>query len=270
MANTAHHLLRWVANRASRLRPFCFRSSLRLASQYADAAPAVLSAPPAEAKAADKSVNKVSYSYPLPPFKVFSPVRVLSSLNVFRTQALTINSIPTQARTINSSSTQAATPNVLSTPVLDPSSLPSSRSVPASLPRTPSLPVSASPDSGVASQVSAGSGLVDVDSCVSQEKLTPSAAVEVEIDGLDVDGATDAAQVPVPVKTAIKFDQPREKWWKLSAEEKGLSAQELWGFPLPLTTVTRVVRKLGQGGFGAVYLVEFLREDGDWVPMAMK
>lgn len=265
MANTAHHLLRWVANRAS-LRPFCFRSSLRLASQYADTAPAVLCAPPAEAKTADKSVNKVSYSYPLPPFKVFSPVRVLSSLNVF-TQALTINSIPTQAR-ITNSPTQAATPNVLSTPVLEPSSLPSSRSVPASLPRTPSLPVSASPDSGVASQVSAGSGLVDVGSCVSQEKLTPSAAVEVEIDGLDVDGATDAAQVPV--KTAIKFDQPREKWWKLSAEEKGLSAQELWGFPLPLTTVTRVVRKLGQGGFGAVYLVEFLREDGDWVPMAMK
>lgn len=69
------------------------------------------------------------------------------------------------------------------------------------------------------------------------------------------------------IKTPIKFTQCRSEWWSLSCAEIGQSAQDLWG--LPLTTDTRVMRKLGQGGFGAVYLVSFL-ECGEWVERAVK
>lgn len=102
------------------------------------------------------------------------------------------------------------------------------------------------------------SDLVDAEDC----QVTRAVTTDASIDELE-----DCFFFIPDEELPLKFREYGSACYELSKDDIGRSVQELWGYPAPCET--RVVKKLGQGGFGAVYHVEAL-VNGSWVDQALK
>lgn len=196
------------------------------------------------------------YAYPLPPFQDYSS----GSTGSVSSASVSSGSV-SSCSSLSSVSVSASVPVSVSGSVTSPTINVSVTSpIPNAVPTAPIInaaPLSSGDSCVLASEVS---DLADAEVC----ELAPVHAGTTDD---STEELSDSSDSDIAANLPIKFQQDRSHRWEISDDEQGLSAQELWG--LPDDNDTQVIKKLGQGGFGAVYLVEYCN-DGVWEEVAMK
>lgn len=194
-------------------------------------------------------INSSAYLYPLTPFEEYSLVSAasLSSVSSSSSSASgsSLSSVGSVSASVSVSVSFASINAARGPPSL---SFGESQALDVEL-------AAASVSRSLASEVSDS---VDAEVC----QVTCAGTTNASLDELDV------STVIVPDdELPLKFCEYGPASFQLSDDEIGRSAQELWGYPVPYET--RVVKKLGQGGFGAVYHVVAL-VNGSWEDRALK